>query len=325
MAELLRASLEVYPVFAAKLQEQTGIDPEFVNCGAMEVLLTDQQYRMARSEVRAAESFADRFGQTVLELLSPEEARAREPHLTGDLLGAKRSNVVSQVRNPRLLRALRAACEDAGIRILEHTAVQSLVRASQNGQILGVRTASTEVHADKVVLTAGAWSSQIDAQLAAIPPVYPVRGQIALLQAEPGCITHVVERGRWYLVPRKDGKILVGATQERHAGFDKQVTPAGRQSLLELASRLVPRLGDAPLLQCWAGLRPGTPDGRPYIGIIPGYPNLLAATGHFRNGLTLAPVTGRIVAELVTSGACSYDLADCEPGRSITVDAGTRR
>ena len=279
------------------------------------IILEDQQLRMARSEIKAAMAFEQEYGGKVVELLTPEQTRSREPAITGDLMGAKYVPTTGQVRNPRLLAALKAACASGGVSIVEGCEVKQLIVQSE--RVTGVRTADGTCSAQHVVLAAGCWSSLLDEQLAALMPVVPVRGQIALLEMPARPFEHVLERGRGYLVPRADGRIILGATQEPEAGYDCSITVAGVAGLLNLGLRLVPGLGAARLAQTWAGLRPGTPDGRPFIGPVPGFAGLIAATGHFRSGLTLAPVTARVVVELISHGTAPYDLARCLPGREI--------
>jgi glycine oxidase len=307
--------VRTYGEVTADLRERTGIDPEYALCGSLEILLEDQQFRMAKSEAKAAVAYQAEYGRAVVELLSPEHARQREPAITSELLGGKYDSTTGQVRSPRLLRALQAACARSKVEIVEDCEVKGLVR--QNDRVTGVRTARGTRTAGNVVLAAGCWSSRVDEYLASTMPTLPVRGQIVLVRMPAPPISHILERGRSYLVPRQDGQIVLGATQEPEAGFEKATTAGGIGSLLAMGLRLLPGLADAILERTWAGLRPGTPDGRPYIGPVPAMAGLIAATGHFRCGLTLAPVTARIVADLVLRGNAPYDLSRCRPGRTF--------
>ncbi len=315
LVRLQRDSLKRYPAFAAELHDRTGIDPQFMQSGSFEVLLDDQQRRMAASEVEAAKAYAEAFGETVLELLTPDEARRRESELTDDLLGVKSCPVTCQVRNPLLMQALRSACLLEPIWITEHCEVVELIH--KGDRVRGVRTTGGDRFAEHVVLAAGSWSSLVDREVGRQVRVSPVRGQIVLLEMRRRPFEHIIERGKCYLVPRLDGRVVVGATQEPEAGFDKRTTAAGIEGLLTLARRLVPVLGEATLVRTWAGLRPGTPDNWPYIGAVPGIDGLWAATGHFRSGLTLAPITAQIVADLIVRDETEYDLARTAPGREI--------
>lgn len=313
---LLRESLRRYDRFAPELRERTGIDPEFIHCGAFELLLEDQQYRMAASEVRAAEAYREAFGKTVLEMLTPEEARRREPNISPEILGVKYNSVSCQIRNPLLMAAVRAACDLERVRIVEHTTAKAILR--DGDKVTGVRTDAGDYASPHVVLSAGPWSSLIESEVGKLVQVYPVRGQIALLEVKPRAFTHIVERGKCYMVPRLDGRIVVGATEEHETGFDKRNTVEGVNHLLTLCQRLVPLLTKSPVVRTWAGLRPGTPDRGPYIGPVPGWRGLWSAAGHFRSGLILAPITGQIMADLIIRGQTPWDIGRLAPGREIT-------
>ncbi len=310
LARLRQASVARYAAFVNELRESSGIDPEFVQCGGLDVITDDNQDAAADREVRAAGDRQASGGGPVVQKLDLEGARRLEPELGSDgVRGALHLPELAQVRNPRLLSALRAACVAAGVEFRTHEPILEL--CIDGARVTGVRTSGGEIVSDRVVLAAGAWSGRLSSMLR----VRPVRGQIALLRMLPRPISRVLLCGRNYLVPRLDGHILVGTTEEE-AGFDARPTAGGIGRLLELARRFVPCLKDAVMVAGWAGLRPGTPDGRPYLGPAPGLNGLIAATGHFRNGLTLAPVTADLVAQLITTGRTEQDLTPFAPGRS---------
>ena len=319
MQRLQRASLEMLPGYCAGLQERTGIDPQYGRCGSIELLFGDQRYRMALSEERAGaerEMFMPDGGPE-WQMLTPDEARQVEPCVSGDCLGALLNRFAAQVRNPRLLRALVAACRAGGVTIRENTPVSELI--VDGDHVAGVVTTDGRVEADRVVLCAGAWSGGIDARVGGYLPTYPVRGQVVLLDAsavEEARFTHIVDRSGCYLVPRSDGLVLIGATVEDDSGFDRRTTAAGVNKLMEDALSLVPGLAQAGVVALWAGLRPGTADRRPFIGPVPGLEGLIAATGHYRTGLALAPITAEIVANFVRGSTADHDLSLCRPGRS---------
>ena len=304
-----------YHRFAADLRERTGIDPQFQRCGGLRLILDDNRMKMARNEVRAIGERRTPEGQPIAQTLSAGEAKSLEPHLAGEILGAQHCRMTAQVRNPRLLEALRAACAASGVEIHEDTPVRALLKDGQ--RVTGVKTDQAEFKAGTTVMCAGAWSSQIDSLLAERMPIHPVRGQIMLLLMDRPPLQRIIEREDefFYLVPRSDGHVLVGSTQEHDAGYSKRNTASGLARLSRLALEHVPLLGEATLVRTWAGLRPGTPDRRPFMGFVPDFENLLAATGHFRTGLTVAPVVAEIVCEFIQTGTCSYDLAKAAPGR----------
>ena len=303
VARLTAESCKLFPGFINDLRERTGIDPEFRVCGAIEVLLDEQQVRIAEGRERAGERS---------DLLGPEQTRRLEPALAGDFLAARHQPYTAQVRTPRLLKALRRAGELGGLQIHEHCPVSGLRMSAH--RITGVRTPNGDFSAKHVVLAAGCWSSLLNERLAAQMPVTAVQGQMLLYEDGPP-LRHIIERGLNYIVPRADGRILVGATQEAKPGHNKQVTPGSVASLAGFARKLVPDMATARLSAAWAGLRPGTPDHRPYIGPVPKMVGLIAATGHFRSGIIFTPVTAGIVADLVLQGRTERDLSAVLPDR----------
>jgi glycine oxidase len=314
MQQLQRASLDMFCDYCADLKERTGVDPDYIPCGSIELLFDEQRQRMALSEQRAGQTTAE--GEPEWQVVTLDEARQIEPHLSGDCLGALHCRVTAQVRNPRLLQALVAACKVGNVRIEEDAPVHELIVEGE--RVAGVMTARERLVADRVILCAGAWSSEIDQRVGTGVRTYPVRGQIVLLDTSD-CPTarfgHIVDRKGCYLVPRRDNLVLVGATVEHDAGYERRNTPAGVNKLLSDALTLIPALAHAGVAALWAGLRPGTPDRRPYLGNVPGLDGLIAATGHYRTGLALAPITAEVVADLITKGASERDLSLCRPGR----------
>lgn len=316
MSVMLRDGMVMFGEFVSELEAATGADVEYRRCGKLELLYTDQHVRMARSEETAArERYASRYGSPLFEVLESDAARELEPNIADDALAVTRCHFTTQLRNPRLLAALRTACERTGVRLEEGRPASGLVREKE--RVVGVRSGAACYRAEHVVLAAGSWSGLSDSRVSALAPVYPVRGQIVLLREEPGLIRHVVERGKCYIVPRLDGRVLVGATEEHESGYDKSNTAEGVGWLLAEAVRLVPALKRARVERCWAGLRPGTPDRRPVIGTHDSCPGLIFATGHFRTGIALCLITARAVRDLVRRGRTEINLDKCQPGRSF--------
>ncbi|MEK7711243.1 MAG: glycine oxidase ThiO [Planctomycetota bacterium] len=314
IAALRQRSLSMFSLFCDELIEETGIDPEYEPCGELEIALNADSLRSLQDDAKAGASRRLPDDRPAYQLLSPEETRRIEPVVSESILGALECRETAQVRNPRLLRALHAACLKAGVDIREETPVHDFVL--DGSRVTGVRTEKGELPAEKVILCAGAWSSQIGQRLHELMPVHPVRGQIILMKFESRPFTRVISRGKTYLVPRRDGHVLLGATQEHDAGYNKRNTPKGIADLFEKGIKLVPSIADAAVVTQWAGLRPGTPDDNPYIGPVPGFDGLIAATGHFRSGLILAPVTAEIVASLIQGRDYDIDLSACRPGRA---------
>ena len=163
------------------------------------------------------------------------------------------------------------------------------------------------IYGDSFVIASGCWSGTVAAQLGSALPMEPARGQMVLAEAMPPILRHVIDGLGVYLVPRSDGKILIGATVE-FVGYDKRTTLAGTREMIEAGIGLMPTLAEKSFVQTWAGLRPYAKGG-PYIGALPSFDNVLVAAGHFKNGILLAPITGKLISELITTGNPSMPLA----------------
>ncbi len=298
LVTLGRASQARWPAFAAELKQASGVDVGLRPEGTLVVALTsDDQARLNHQLV-----FQQKLGLP-LQWITAAETRRREPHLAGKLAGAVFSPEDTQVDNRKLAAALRIAAEAAGARISEHQAVKTI--SNDAGRIDGIVLADgRKIAADVVVLAAGAWSRSIDGLAPELrPPVRPIKGQMLALRMDPTAplLTHVVWAPGAYLVPRLDGRLLVGATVEEK-GYDTSLTAGGILTLLEAAWRVVPAVEELPIDEMWVGHRPGSRDDAPILGtgLIDG---LIYATGHHRNGILLTPITADAIAELVLDGA----------------------
>ena len=294
LVALGRESQARWPAFAAELFQASGVDVELRQEGTLVLALTaDDQAEIAhRLEFQ-------RQLDLPLEWLPAAQTRAREPRLAGKIAGALFSPQDHQVDNRKLTKALRIAAEGAGVKILEHRPVKEIV--VQGGRAKGVKLDDgTIAAADTVVLAAGAWSRAIgglppDRR----PPVRPVKGQMLALRMDPSAplLSHVLWAPGAYLVPRRDGRLIVGATVEEK-GFDETITAGGLLTLLEAAWRAVPAVEELPVEEIWVGHRPGSRDDAPILGRGP-LEGLFYATGHYRNGILLAPVTADAMARLI--------------------------
>ena len=298
LVTLGRASQARWPAFAAELKQASGVDVGLRPEGTLVVALTsDDQARLNHQLV-----FQQKLGLP-LQWITAAETRRREPHLAGKLAGAVFSPEDTQVDNRKLAAALRIAAEAAGASISEHQAVKTI--SNDAGRVDGIVLADgRKVAADVVVLAAGAWSRSIDGLAPELrPPVRPIKGQMLALRMDPTAplLTHVVWAPGAYLVPRLDGRLLVGATVEEK-GYDTSLTAGGILTLLEAAWRVVPAVEELPIDEMWVGHRPGSRDDAPILGtgLIDG---LIYATGHHRNGILLTPITADAIAELVLEGA----------------------
>ncbi len=303
--DLCTLSLERWERFAAEVERLSGSWVAFRGGGTLEVSVDDRFTPVLAA--RAAR--LERAGVRV-EALDGDAARRLEPGLSRETRGALYFPDEASV-DPRLLgRALHASAARAGARFL-----QGQVRgiAVEGGRAAGVDHESGRIDAGAVVLAAGAWSLQVAGNGLPAGAVRPVRGQIAVLDTRPPLLSRVIFSDKGYVVPRPDGRILCGSTMEE-AGFEKAVTAGGLLRVLELAVEVAPALAAAPVVETWSNFRPATPDGLPILG--PGtVPGLFYATGHYRNGVLLAPVTADVVADAVLGRPASVDLAPFGPAR----------
>ena len=211
---------------------------------------------------------------------------------------------VAQVRNPRLVAALREAIIRMGGTIHTHCAVTAAV--SQAGRMTAVTTAQGTFTADQFVLTTGAWAGIALPGLAGVPNVRPIRGQMLLFKLEPGLLDTVLYRNGLYLIPRRDGHVLVGSTLE-DVGFDKSTDIPTYKYLHAAAAELLPVLGSMQPIQHWAGLRPGSPDNIPIIDRHPDFKNVFINTGHYRYGVTMAPASAELLVDLMEGRTPALD------------------
>jgi len=307
---LVEASLALYPDLQNELQSRTGISPEWSACGLMVPFFPDDTI----NHRQAALDWSSRFGWKV-EQLDSRQAREEESALAGDVRGALLWPDIGQVRNPRLLKGIYALLRSEGVEIHEQTKVDGLIE--KGGRVCGVRlTDESTLEADAVLLAAGSWSGVLSKQFGISLPIKPVKGQIVLLKSDPGRLKHVIKHDLAYFVPRLDGRILVGASMEL-VGFKPGNTVAGVHGLLDGLLRLMPQLAHEHIEHQWMGFRPGSPDGLPFLGPVEEKPGLWVASGHYRNGVALAPITAEIMSKWILGEQPDLDMACFLPNRSI--------
>jgi len=244
------------------------------------------------------------------EMVSREELSRIEPSAEKDAVGAALFPDDHRVDNRRLLEGLKALAIHRGVEIREHTTLRGV--EVRNGAVLAVRTDDARIETRTLINALGAWAAQLDAALG--PPMRPVKGHMMSLVDGPALV-HVVYGNHGYIVPRMDGRLIVGSTMEE-AGFDTRVTVEGIAHLIGIASSIASGTRKATIAEMWTGLRPATPDGLPVIGkgAVGG---LVVAGGLFRNGILLGPLVGEIAASLALGEAPGYDLNPFDPGRFI--------
>lgn len=294
---LARWSQEWYPVVCKELFSETGIDPEWLDSGLL--LLDRDQYGTASSWATNWDQLTQRVDAVFL--------ADDEPLLqAADGLLFPR---IAQVRNPRLVQALTASLAARGVSIISGADVNRL--HITGGRILGVETATDSYRAGLVVIAGGAWSQRLLQPHGIALAVEPVRGQMLLFKTAPGRLRHIVLAEGHYAIPRRDGHILVGSTLE-YVGFDRRTTTAARTVLLDFVRRYLPDLLACGPIKHWAGLRPGTAEGIPYIGQVPGIRGLYVNAGHFRNGVVIGLASARLLRGIIT-GTAEIDDVDPTP------------
>jgi glycine oxidase len=299
-------SQDFYPQLAERLFAATGVDPEVHTTGLYWLDLDDEEEALewAVRENRPLSAVDISAAYAAVPVLG--EGYSRAIYMAG----------VANVRNPRLVKSLKAALLALpNVTLHEQCEVSGFIR--EGDKVLGVSTAAGDILGDRVVLAAGAWSGELLKTLDLALPVEPVKGQMILYKCASDFLpSMILAKGR-YAIPRRDGHILVGSTLE-YEGFDKTTTDSALESLKASAVELIPALADAEVVGHWAGLRPGSPEGIPYIGPVPGFDGLWLNCGHFRNGLVLAPASCQLLADLLSERKPIIDAAPYAPdGRLV--------
>src|SRR5580700_3507998 len=300
LLEFCASSLREYPAFVERARAASGIDPHLRLNGVVHAAFNDADLERLQ---RHAQALAARDVAT--EMLDRSSLLSAEPWLGPHVAGGLIVSGEGRVDNRRLGRALVSACQTRGVLIDRSSALR--VECDER-RVLGLRTDLGFTTAGAIVNACGAWASQLNGvPPSCVPPIEPIKGEMLALAAPVG----FVRRATWvpgaYLVPRDDGRLLVGATAEP-AGFDERVTAQGMHELLHAALSAAPSLSSFAVTESWAGLRPGTPDGLPFLGPTP-VDGFFLAAGHYRNGILLAPATARSIADAIETG----DVSALEP------------
>ncbi|MCG7939362.1 MAG: glycine oxidase ThiO [Candidatus Thiodiazotropha lotti] len=283
--DLAAWSQQSYQSLSEELKEASGIDPEYTISG---LLIIDPE------DIDKAVDWSFNRKQN-LKLIDGNDLANYEQTLEIDAQQAAWMPDVAQVRNPRLTQSLYQAIKDQ-VQIHQHYKVDELI--IENKQVKGVICEKQRFKADRVVICAGAWSRTLLQSLAKPPTIEPVLGQMIIFKHKPERITRITLHQDRYVIPRRDGRVLVGSTLE-HRGFEKTTTEEAKQELKAYALNHFPELAQAEIEHHWAGLRPGSPKGIPYIGELPEVSGLYVNAGHFRNGVVLGPASCRLLADIV--------------------------
>ncbi len=292
-------SQKMYPDLAASWYEASGIDPQWQQNGML-ILDTD--------ELSDASAWARLYGYQLehIDAASVAELAPGVNHQFDAMWMPK----IGQIRNPRLVKALRGSLQSRGVLFHENTQVTDFI--IEKDKVKGVMTDSGPLYADKIVIAGGAWTAGLLNLLGETLPIEPVKGQMLLFAAQPGLLTRIVLSHDRYLIPRRDGRILVGSTLEK-SGFDKSTSEAAQADLFYAAVEILPNLGTVPIEKHWAGLRPGSPQGIPFIYKSTTYTNIYVNAGHFRNGLVLGPASAHLMSNIILDRPPIADIESYQP------------
>jgi glycine oxidase len=285
-----------YPRLTEALKKSTGIDPEYVRSGHL-ILDTD--------EYAEAKIWAEDFTKSItldenvqfLSRIGYQQMHQLEPELSEQYNQALWLPAIAQVRNPRLIQALLKDLILRGVKIITGASVENIL--SEHGRVVAIETSKGTYSADKYLVAAGAWTAKLLEKTGVSISVEPVRGQMILFKTDPGRVRRIVMSNGRYLIPRTDGHVLAGSTLE-YVGFDKHTTESGYQELVRAAVEIIPFLRNAPVVKHWAGLRPGSTTGVPYIDTHPELENLVVCSGQFRNGIIIGLASARLASSIIT-------------------------
>lgn len=279
-------SQQYYPQLVDALEQVSGIPAEYRRSG---LLVLDPQ------EFAAGDHWAARQG-VECRRLSGDELHRLAPALRGSEQGALYFSSIGQLRNPRMLQSLRKALQLKGVELIENAEVSGFQTTA--GRVTGLETTDATYTGDCFVIAAGAWSSGLLAKLEQPSLIRPVRGQMVLFKGGPTVLQQIILSQGRYLIPRADGHILAGSTMEE-VGFDKQITPEALRDICAFAHGLLPASAQMQVVKHWSGLRPGTVDGVPLVGAVPGQENLFINAGHFRNGVVMGPASAKLLMNII--------------------------
>jgi len=284
VGQLASIGHQLYPQIARELFEESGVDPQYLRSGLLVLNSHEQAEALA---------WAEKWSMNLSILADAAAIQAVTPGVANVIDQGLWLPDIAQIRNPRLVKAARGSLDSLGIKYQEHTSVEKL--NIQNAKINSVVANGKTYHAGKVLIAGGAWSGEILNQFKQPPDIKPVKGQMILFEPAPNLLKSMLLIDNRYLIPRKDGRVLCGSSIE-HTGFDKSTSSEIKQDLLDSATEILPALAKLQIEHHWAGLRPGSPSGVPYIGRHNEVEGLYINTGHFRNGVILGIGSCRKVA-----------------------------
>ncbi|MBG9785748.1 glycine oxidase [Alkalihalobacillus lehensis] len=299
------ASLRMYPEWQAFVRETSGVEFEFSSSGTLHCVYHEADLLPLSSRI----SWQSEYNED-MRILSQEQVLEREPHLSKDIKGAIYYPNEAHIYAPDFVKALIAACRNLNVEIYEQVGEVEIVE----GSTVRLKTDTMEWEADQVVIATGAWAMKQGEALGLQLPVYPIRGQICAYLPEKPLVSHIIYTSQGYLVPKANGTIVNGASEDI-AGFETTVTAKGIDRLKRWNKKMVPALEEITPFHEWAGLRPATQDGFPFIGRLTNHPSVYIACGHYRNGILLSAITAKVVAEDLLGEVVSFPLQAFHPER----------
>ncbi|MFC4322115.1 glycine oxidase ThiO [Litchfieldia salsa] len=307
--QLARKSRAMFPEVAQELRELSGIDIELINKGMYKIAFSEDD----EADLKRIIEFQKQEGEKV-DWISAKQLRVQEPRLSSAITGAMYLPSDGHVSAPNLAFAFLKSAAKLGVDIKEFIEVYSVIM--ENGIATGVMTTEGAYFSNQVILAGGAWSSKVLADTNIRLDTYPVKGECFSVTSHQQLLTSTIFSHGCYLVPKSGGRIIVGATEKANT-FSQSVSFNGISGLMEKAKRILPAIVEAEWEMAWAGIRPQTSDGLPYLGEHPKHKNLFVATGHYRNGILLAPITGELIADLIEERQMMLDIASFSIERHV--------
>ncbi|GMK37416.1 glycine oxidase ThiO [Paenibacillus sp. CCS19] len=316
--DLCLYSFNKYDAWTTAVEQIAGMDVELMRTGSLNIAFHEadvlpMQTRLLWQNARGARA----------ELVEGAALRKLEPRLTERAVAGLHCPEESHVYAPKLVVALHEACRRLGVRLVDYAGPIAAVHSGTEAGVAVTTVSGERYEGDRLVICAGAWSGAYANTLGFSPEVHPIRGQICAFESAPSEVKHMVFTSQAYWVGKGNGTIVCGASEDV-AGFDTTVTERGIERLIRATDRSFPFLAGKPTVKRWAGLRPATRDGRPLIGIPNGRADIVAATGHYRNGILLSPGTAFLVADLLDGANTEIDISDCRPERFSSTAASSR-
>ncbi|EPD50553.1 glycine oxidase ThiO [Paenisporosarcina sp. HGH0030] len=307
--QLARKSRAMFTRLADEIKGTSGIDIELINKGMLKVAINEQEQQEYKRFIAIQRQSGDQA-----DWLTGEEVREKEPALSQDIIGAMLLDKDGHVEAPQLTLGLLKSAAVLGVVIKEYVEVYDFQFTKE--RVTGVVTSEGDFTSENVIVAGGAWSKKLLSKTGIQLETHPVKGECFSIVTHRPLLTSTIFSHGCYLVPKKGGRIIVGATVKPRT-FNPKVTIEGISFLMENAKKLMPSILEAELEQTWAGIRPQTADGYPYLGEHPVYKGLFIATGHFRNGILLSPITGEIISDLVEGKSTSVNLAPFRVDRLV--------